>query len=449
MSDLSNRLPPQNQDAERSLLGAVMSDEGALLSVIDIVSPEDFYVNAHKIIFETIKNLFSEGTRGLIDTVLVADRLRSNNKLDEVGGEAYLVSLVSDMFIAANAPQYAQIVAEKALLRDLLGASRDIASGIYDVKDGSAKLALEEAEKRILGVSDRRANRGFVKVGECVVPVFEQIQEIASTKQLKGIRTGFAALDNVFYGIKEGNLVIIAGRPGAGKTAMMLNIAENIAIKQNIPVAFFNLEMSKEELTMRILSQVGNIDNSKFRNGDMNQDDWDKLVNATEKVVEAPLYIDDSMDNTITSVRSSCRKIKARHDVKIVFIDYLQLMISDSKNENRATEVAEMSRSLKMLARELGVPIVVGAQLNRESDKEKRKPQVSDLRESGSIEQDADIVMLLHRESIKNPTPENEHEAEVIIGKNRNGRLANLDFYYDGDTMNFKSIAKNLPEAPK
>ncbi|MBP3391403.1 MAG: replicative DNA helicase [Clostridia bacterium] len=433
-------LPPQNIEAERSLLGAILTDQSVILDVMASVNAEDFYRKDHQLIFEAMVKL--SGKNQPIDMITVSDYLTSTGSISGAGGVDYIVSLTEDVPLASNAVQYAQIVSEKALQRRLIQASSEIAKMAYE-PEGDVPNVLEEAEKKIFNLVQKRNNKSYSRIGELLPGIFDELTELSLNGSLPGIPTGFIDLDKLLAGLHNSDLILVAARPGMGKTALMLNLATNVA-KKNYPVAVFNLEMSSEQLAKRILSSESQIGGEKIKTGQFEEMDWTRLAETLERFESIPLYIDDSTDVTIASIRAKCRKLKLEKDIKLIIIDYLQLMSSGGKSDNRTTEIAEISRALKIMAKELNVPVIVGSQLSREVEKRAdKRPQLSDLRESGAIEQDADIVMFIYRDVVynKDKLDERMHNiAELIIGKHRNGSTGTINLIFDGSHASFKNV---------
>lgn len=434
-------LPPQNIDAEKSLLGAILIDQSVILDVMAQVQSDDFYRKDHQLIFETMVWLSNKNQP--IDIITVTDHLTVSGNIAAAGGVNYVVSLTEDVPLASNSVQYAQIVAEKALQRRLIQAATDIAKMAYE-PEGDVPMVLEEAEKKIFNLVQKRNNKSYSRIGELLPGIFEQLTELSMNGVLPGIPTGFIDLDKLLSGLHNSDLILIAARPGMGKTALMLNIASNVA-KKDFPVAVFNLEMSGEQLAKRVLSAESQIEGEKIRNAQFEESEWNKLAETLENLESVPLYIDDSTDVTVASIRAKCRKLKIEKDIKLIVIDYLQLMQSGGKSDNRTTEIAEISRALKIMAKELNVPVIVGSQLSREVEKRAdKRPMLSDLRESGAIEQDADIVMFIYRDSYYNKDETDarfQNIAELIVAKHRNGSAGTIKLAFDGSHASFKNVS--------
>lgn len=444
MAEGNVRIPPNNIDAEKSVLGAVLVSPDALLDIIDIIRPDDFYRKDHETIFSAMMDLFNANRP--IDVVTVTEKLSSLGVLDKVGGIPYLGSLADEVPLASNAPQYARIVAEKALQRRLIKCAQDISKNAYE-PEGDVSAALEFAEQSVLDVMQNRASKSYVQIKDVLPEVFTKLEEASKSSGLSGISTGFYDLDKMTAGLHDSDLVLIAGRPAMGKTAFMLNIARHAAVKERVPVAIFNLEMSKQQLATRMLSTESGVESEKLRNGDLADSDWTKIAEGMSVLSGAPIYFDDSTDVSVQSIRAKCRKLKMEKDIRLVFVDYLQLMQGKTgRSDSRAQEVGDISRSLKVMARELNVPVIVGSQVNRELEKRAdKRPMLSDLRESGSIEQDADIVMFLYRDEVYNPETEFKGVAEVILAKHRNGATGTCNLIFDAEHSAFKNMSTMKP----
>jgi replicative DNA helicase len=405
-----DRLPPQNLEAELSVLGAILLDNAVLPRVIEILQPEDFYRAPHRRLFAAMLDLFERDES--IDLITLRERLEQKNQLEEVGGAVYLASLVDQVPTAANIAYHARIVREKAVLRGLITASTEIAALSYE-GSRDVEQVLDEAERRIFLLSERSVRAGFVPMREVLKDSFKVIEQLYEKKaHVTGVASGFADLDNLTAGFQPSDLIIIAGRPSMGKTAFVLNIAEHVGIEARVPVAIFSLEMSREQLVMRMLSSVSGVDGNRLRRGFLSREDWPLLSRAAGKLSDAPIYIDDSAACTVLEIRAKARRLKADHGLALVIVDYLQLIRGRDRTENRQQEISEISRSLKSLAKELKVPVIALSQLSRavESRGGDKRPQLSDLRESGAIEQDADVVAFIFREDMYRDDAE-QHQA--------------------------------------
>ena len=355
-------------------------------------------------------------------------------------------SLADEVPLASNAPQYAGIVAEKALQRRLIKCAQDISRNAYE-PEGDVSAALEFAEQSVLDVMQNRASKSYVQIKDVLPEVFTKLEEASQSKGISGIPTGFYDLDKMTAGLHNSDLVLVAGRPAMGKTAFMLNIARYAAVRERVPVAIFNLEMSKQQLATRMLSTESGVESEKLRNGELADSDWTKIAEGMSVLSGAPIYFDDSTDVSVQSIRAKCRKLKMEKDIKLVFVDYLQLMQGKAgRSDSRTQEVGDISRSLKVMARELDVPVIVGSQVNRELEKRAdKRPMLSDLRESGSIEQDADIVMFLYRDEVYNPETQYKGVAEVILAKHRNGATGTCNLIFDAEHSAFKNMSAMKP----
>ncbi len=438
----SVRKPPQNIDAEKNVLGAMLIDPSAVPTVFSKLKSEDFYMKDHVEIFEAIGDLMEHAKP--IDAITVCDRLNERGTLERCGGLPYVASLAEDVVTSANVNYYADIVAEKSTMRKLIRASGTIAEKAFDsATEVTEALAL--AEDQIFNISKSRNISGFVPVKDILPDVFQTLENVYKNKgQTAGIPSGFIDLDRTLSGLNKSNLILVAARPGMGKTSFMLNVAQHIAVKQKIPVAFFTLEMTKEELTTKILSSIAMVENSKIKSGEIGDDEWGRLAEALGELSSAPIYIDDTPNVTITDIRSKCKKLYLEKGIGAVFIDYLQIMESSGKVESRQNEISAISRSLKILAKELDVPVITGSQLNRNADtREGHRPMLADLRESGAIEQDADIVLLLFRDDYyTKEESQKKNIAEVIIAKNRHGENKTIELLWQPEYTSFRNLAK-------
>ncbi len=415
-----HKVPPQNLEAEQSVLGGILLDNQALNSVMEILRVEDFYSEAHRKIFAAILDI-SEKSRPS-DLVTLNDYLRDKKQIDAVGGAVYLASLVDTVPSAANIVHYSKIVKEKAILRNLIGTATDILTKSYNAGSDVDGL-LDEAEHAIFEISENKIKPSFSPLKDLIKDSFRTIERLYEKKELiTGVPTGFEKLDEMTSGLQKSDLIIIAGRPSMGKTAFALNIAQRAAIDSGIPVAIFSLEMSKEQLASRMLSSEAMVDSQRLRRGYPGETDWPKLTTAAGRLAEAPIYIDDTAAISVLEMKAKARRLKAESGLGLLIVDYLQLMRAGGSRDSREQEISEISRSLKALAKELNIPVVALSQLNRQVEQRtNRRPQMADLRESGAIEQDADVIMFLYRDEVYNRTEENTGLAEVNIGKQRNG----------------------------
>lgn len=440
-----DKIPPQNNEAEMAVLGAMLLDNETIPKAIEVLGEEFFYKNAHRKIYSAIVRLFDEN-KG-VDLVTMIEELRRINSLDEVGGPSYITSLASSVPTAANFDHYAKIVKEKMLLRKLISTSTQIVTDCFDTSQ-EVDVLIDKAEKLIFDVTSKKLDRRFVPMREVIKSSIETIDNLYQRKEnITGVGTGFRDFDIKTAGLQPSDLIIVAGRPSMGKSAFATCMAEHAAIVDKIPVAFFSLEMSKEQLVQRMLCSHARVDAHKVRTGFLSQADWPRLVSAAGKLSEAPIYIDDTPGITILEMRAKARRLKAQFDIQLIVLDYLQLMQGPLKADSRQQEISEISRSLKALARELRVPVIAISQLSRAVEQRAdHRPQLSDLRESGAIEQDADLVVLLLREEYYNQTEENRGLAEAIIAKQRNGPTGTVEMSFIGEYMRFENRASRGEE---
>ncbi len=436
---MEQRIPPQNVEAEQAVLGAMMLDHNAVIAAMEKLTPNDFYREVHRTIFEAMEHLHHENKE--IDVITLPEELRRMKKLDDVGGIEYILSLPNLVATAANIEYHANIVAEKALARNLITTCTDLTAAAYDGEKEPEDL-LDDAERKILQLSENKNRGDFSPVGAVVEETLDKITKLYENKAgLTGLPTGFRDLDRMTSGLQPSDLILVAARPSMGKTAFTLNIAQNVGVRQHKTVAFFSLEMSQEQLVQRILCQISHIDSQKLRTGQLNSDEeWTRLTDACDKLYQAPIYIDDTPGISVAEMRSKARRLKSEHGLDLIVVDYLQLM-QGRNAESRQQEISEISRSLKALARELKVPLIALSQLSRsvESRQDKR-PMLSDLRESGALEQDADIVSFLYREDYYDKETENQHITEVILAKHRNGPVGSIKLYFKGEYTLFLNL---------
>lgn len=438
-----DRVPPQNLEAEQSVIGAAMIEREAISKTAEFLRPEDFYREAHRLIFAAIINLFNKNEA--VDMVTVVEVLRKEDKLEAAGGISYITSLANCVPTAANVLYHARIVEEKALLRQLINAATEIAGlGYEDTEEVSS--ILDTAEKRILSVSNRKLGQDFTPIKNIIFDAFNKIEVLYATRGgITGISTGFKDLDRLTSGLQPSDLILIAARPSMGKTAFVLNIAQHIGIREKKAVAFFSLEMSKEQLVQRMLCAEAAIDSQRLRIGELEDNDWKKLVYAADRLSSAPVFIDDTAGISVVEMRGKARRLKIEHDLQLIIIDYLQLMQGSStgrSGENRQQEISEISRSLKSLARELNVPVIALSQLSRSVEsRQVKKPMLSDLRESGSLEQDADIVSFLYRDDYYNPDSDQKNITEVILAKHRNGPVDTVKLFFHKQFTKFSDLS--------
>lgn len=435
------RIPPQNLDAEQSTLGSMLLEKDAIYKGAELLRPDDFYREAHRVIFEVVVYLANRGEP--VDMITVSEELKQRGMLDKIGGVAYLTQLANFVPTAANVEHYAHIVAEKSLLRSIITVATNIVKmGFEGIEE--VDVILDRAEKDIFEISQKRNIKGFVSLKSILVETFERIEKLYESKGgVTGLPTGYPDFDRMTAGLQPSDLIILAARPSMGKTTFALNIGSYAAVELKIPSIIFSLEMSKEQLALKLLCSEAGVDNQRIRTGTLKDDDWPKLSQALGRLSDAMLFIDDSAGITAMEIRAKTRRIKAEHGLGLIIIDYLQLMQSRSRSENRQQEVSEISRSLKALARELNVPVIALSQLSRAVEQRTdKRPGLADLRESGSLEQDADIVGFLYREDYYNPETDRKNITELIIAKQRNGPVGSVDFYFQKEFSKFQSLSK-------
>jgi len=434
------RSPPHSREAEESVIGAVLLSKDAVNEVMDRIHPEDFYVPAHQAIFESIRELFDSNQA--IDAVTVSEALRRRGELEKIGGVQYLTRLVDIVPSTSNVIYYAGIVEEHAKRRELIRAGATVTEYAFEIDDEIASV-LDRAEQAVLSVAERRSSQSLLEVGPMFKDVLEHIELLEQQgSEVTGLATGFVDLDKKLAGLQPSNLVVIAGRPAMGKSSLALNIATNAAAAGE-PVAIFSLEMSKEEIVQRILSSVGKVDSMKLRSGQLGPL-WQRVVDAAGRMYKAPIYIDDSPVVTVTDIRAKCRRLKRKAGLSLIVVDYLQLM--DAHGENRQQEIAQISRNLKNLARELEVPIIAASQLNRSLEsREDKRPRLSDLRESGSIEQDSDVVMFVYRHEYYHPEDQDKKGiAEIIVAKHRAGATGPVEMTFQPEFTRFANLGRDV-----
>jgi len=438
--DEFERMPPHDLAAEQCVLGGMMLSKDAISDVLDVIKAHDYYRPAHQIVHEVVLDLYGRGEPA--DAVTVAAELTRNGNIARVGGAPYLHTLIASVPTAANAGYYARIVRERAILRRLVEVGTRIVQLGY-AGDGDADELVDRAEAEIYGVTDRRVSEDYLPLSEIMPGALDEIEAIGSRGgSLAGVPTGFGDLDALLNGLHAGQMIVIAARPAMGKSALALDIARAASVRSGLTSVLFSLEMSRNEITMRLLSAEARVPLQAMRTGQLGEDDWTRLARRMSEVVDAPLFIDDSPNMSMVEIRSKCRRLKQRHDLKLVIVDYLQLMSSPKRVENRQQEVSDLSRSLKLLAKELQVPVVALAQLNRGPElRSDKRPLLADLRESGSIEQDSDVVILLHREDVYEPESPRAGEADLIVAKHRNGPTATVTVAFQGHYSRFVDMA--------
>ena len=436
-----NRIPPHNLDAEQSVLGAMLESKEAIANVLEIVEADHFYKPAHTEIYDTVMALYGRGEA--VDAITVADELARRGKLDAIGGKPYIHGLLEAYPTAASAGHYARIVEELALLRRLIEAGGFVQELGFSMPEDVAD-ALNDAEEAIFNVGDKRLKDDYHEIRKLLMKSMMDIEELyRQGANLTGLSSGFPDLDEMTSGFQDSNLIIVAARPSQGKSSLMNDFVLAAALKQKVPVVIFSLEMSKEEVVKRFLSSEAKVDAQRINKGALQESDWTRLSAALGRLGEAPIFVDDSANITLMEMRAKCRRLKAKHGLGMIVIDYLQLMQSPRKSENRQQEVSEISRNLKILARELKVPVVCASQLNRGVEmRSDKRPMLGDLRESGAIEQDSDVVMFIYRDEVYNPDTEFKGEAELIIAKHRNGPTGKVRLAFMNQYTKFASIAK-------
>ena len=441
----SHKIPPQNLEAEQSVLGGILIENQAINKVMEILTPDDFYRDGHRKIYAALIDLSERDEPA--DLITITNELRKKDQLDAIGGASYLASLIDSVPTAANIEYYARIVREKAVLRKLIETSTEIITQSYQDR-GDVENFLDEAEKAIFEISERRVRPAFYSIREVVKDSLDTISKLYEKKELiTGIPSGFKELDKMTAGFQPSDLVIVAGRPSMGKTAFCLNVAQYAAIERKTTIAIFSLEMSKEQLVLRMLCSQSQVEGTRLRTGFLHESDWTKLTLAAGTLYEAPIFIDDTAALSVLELRAKARRLKADHRLGLLVIDYLQLMKGRARVESRQQEISEISRSLKALAKELNIPIIAVSQLSRKTEERTgNRPQLSDLRESGAIEQDADVILFLFREEIYNRQEENQGKAELIVGKQRNGPIGKIDLAFIDRFTTFKDLYKGEAE---
>ena len=443
----SGKIPPQNVEAEQYLLAAILLDNEAMNRVIEVLSLEDFYRDSHRVIFRAMLDLFERNET--IDLVTLQNYLMNQGLMDRVGGAACLVSLSEQVLTAANVASYAKIIREKSILRHLIEKATDIITEGYE-GGGDVDVFLDNAEKAIFEIAQKKIRPSFFLIKDIIKDSFKVIEELYEKKEMiTGVPTGFIELDRLTAGLQPSDLVIIAGRPSMGKTALALNIAVNASTSaRKVPTAIFSLEMSKEQLVQRMLCSEAHVDSSRLRGGFLGESDWPKLTRAAGNLSEAPIFIDDTPAMNVLEVRAKARRLQKEHDLGLVIVDYLQLMRGLASTEGREREISEISRSLKALAKELNVPVIALSQLNRMVESRKPpKPILADLRESGAIEQDADVIMFIFREEVYDKDTLEKGVAEVIIGKQRNGPIGLVKLSFLSSYTRFENLSREMIDA--
>lgn len=442
----SLKIPPHSVEAEQAVLGGLMIDNSAWDRIADRLGEDDFYVYDHRVVFRAIGDLSEKSLP--FDIITLSDWLERKKELSDPSALAYLGSLANETPSAANISAYADIVRERSILRQLIGVGTEIADSAYHAQDRDSRALLDNAEQKVFAIAEQgqRHKAGFVSIKSLLKTTVERIDMLVEQDEpITGLATGFAEFDDMTSGLQNGDLVIVAGRPSMGKTTFALNMAQYAAVKHRTPVAVFSMEMPGDQLAMRMLSSLGRIDQQRLRTGRLAEEDWPRLSSAVSMLAEVPLFIDDSAALTPTELRARARRLRREHDLKLIVIDYLQLMQVPGTTENRATEISEISRSLKALAKELHVPVIALSQLNRSLEQRPNKrPVMSDLRESGAIEQDADLIVFIYRDEVYNEESPDKGTAEIIIGKHRNGPIGMLRLTFLGQYTSFENFSPEV-----
>jgi replicative DNA helicase len=442
MEDIG-RIPPHSVESEQSILGSILLDKEAIITVTETIQPEDFYKEAHKIIYECMMKLNNKSEP--IDLITLTEELKKQGHLEDVGGISYITSLSTIVPTTSNVKYYSDIVKEKSVLRKLIKVSNDILNLGYD---SSTKVEdiLEKAEKQIFDISQEKSSEDFRSINSVLMDTYDMIEKLYTNKEeITGITSGFEDLNKKTNGLQRTDLILIAARPAMGKTAFSLNLVQNAALKGNASVAVFSLEMSKEQLVQRMLSSQSHVELKKIKTGSLDENDWPRIIDAMSVLSNANIYIDDTPGIKISELRSKCRKLKIEKGLDLILIDYLQLMEGDNSNESRQQEISKISRSLKIIAKELNCPVVALSQLSRAPEQRSdHRPMLSDLRESGAIEQDADIVMFLYRDEYYHPDSERKNIGEVIIAKNRHGETGSVELVWLGEIQKFANKAREM-----
>ncbi len=441
------KIPPQDIEAEKSTLGSLMMDKDAIIKVADFLRAEDFYKRSHQLIYQAIESLFAKGDA--IDLISVSSVLKANNHLEEIGGVAYLTDLINTVPTASHIISYAKIVQKKRILRDLISAGQDIALMGYEESEESDDL-LDQAEKRIFSITQKSLTQSFLPIKPCLEEAYQRMEKLSQQKGvLRGVSTGFYGLDSILSGLQNSDLIILAARPSMGKSSLALDIAKNVAIKEKKPVGIFSLEMSKDQLIDRLISSESNIDSWKIRQGHLSSDGEDSdfacIQHALGTLSEAPIYIDDASSCGVLQMRAMARRLQSSRGLGLIVIDYLQLITPNTRIDNSVQQITEISRALKGLARELNVPVLALSQLSRAVEQRTPKiPRLSDLRESGSLEQDADVVLLIYREDAYNEDSPRKGIADILIAKHRNGPVGRVELVFDKQRASFRNLETGM-----
>ena len=437
------RIPPHSVESEQSILGSILLDKEAIITVTETIQPEDFYKEAHKIIYECMMKLNNKNEP--IDLITLTEELKKQGHLEDIGGISYITSLSTIVPTTSNVKYYADIVKEKSVLRKLIKVSNDILNSGYDSSIRVEDL-LEKAEKKIFDISQEKSSEDFQSINSVLMDTYDMIEKLYTNKEdITGITTGFDDLNKKTNGLQRTDLILVAARPAMGKTAFSLNLVQNAALKGNASVAVFSLEMSKEQLVQRMLSAQSHVELKKIKNGSLDENDWPRIIDAMSVLSNASIYIDDTPGIKISELRSKCRKLKIEKGLDLILIDYLQLMEGDGGNESRQQEISKISRSLKVIAKELNCPVVALSQLSRAPEQRSdHRPMLADLRESGAIEQDADIVMFLYRDEYYHPDSDRKNIGEIIIAKNRHGETGSVELVWLGEIQKFANKAREM-----
>lgn len=436
-----DKVPPHNEEAEQSLLGSMLISPDAISDSVEIVKIDDFYSTANRLVFEAIIGLYNKGEPA--DPITVAEELKKAEKLEAAGGKPYIHTLVNIVPTAANSKYYAEIVEKSAVLRQLIKVASEIAELGYEVPE-DIESVIDKAENLVFAISQKRISEKFTHIKDTLVENFEQIEKLYEKKtKVTGIASGFSDLDSYTSGFHPSDLIVVAARPSMGKTSFALSIAQNIALNEKIPVALFSLEMSRHQLVQRLMCSEGRVDSQNLRTGHLKEEDWAKLSSAVGRLAEAPIFIDDTPNITIMEIRAKARRLVTKQDLGLIVVDYLQLMQGGARSENRQQEISEISRALKILGRELDVPVMAVSQLSRAVEQRTdKRPMLSDLRESGAIEQDADLVLFIYRDDYYNRDSEEKGVAEIHIAKHRNGPTGTLKLVFLEHYTRFTNFAK-------
>jgi replicative DNA helicase len=438
--DRHDHLPPHSLEAEESVLGSMLLSQEAIADVSEILTAQDFYKESHAIIFDAALSLFASGEP--VDPVTVGESLRAQGNLEKVGDRSYILNLVSSVPTTANARYYAEVVSRLAIYRRLIAAASRVAAVGYSAPEDLA-YALDEAEDAVFKVGQRQRRESIKPIKELMESTFEDLEKIAEGTMETGVLTGFTDLDELTMGLQPSDLIVVAARPSMGKTSLALNIADHVAVEERIPVAIFSLEMSASELTKRMLCSRARVNSQKLKSSFKDDDVWQRLSDAAGELTSASIFIDDNADIGIMELRAKIRRLKTQHDIGLVIIDYIQLMASDRRQENRVQEIASISRGLKVIGRDFGIPVIAVSQLSREPEKHNREPILSDLRESGAIEQDADLIVFIHREEVRDQDNEDVRgRASVKVAKHRNGPIGPVKLTFQAQFARFLNYSR-------